>query len=132
MNTGAAAKAWVDAWLHAWPTKDPEPLSSLYVDYGVFFSHPFRDPLVGPAGAREYVTWATADQASVECAFGEPIVSGDRAAVEWWGSWREQGQELTFAGVTVLRFDDQGLVVESRDYWHMEPGRREPHATWGR
>src|SRR5438445_13166540 len=36
--------------------------------------------------------------------FGEPIVSGDRAAVEWWGSWREQGQELTFAGVTVLRF----------------------------
>jgi hypothetical protein len=31
----------------------------------------------------------------------------------------------------MLRFDEQGLVVESRDYWHMEPGRREPHETGG-
>ena len=39
---------------------------------------------------------------------------------------------LPIAGCSVLRFDDQGLVVESRDYWHMEPGRREPHDTWGK
>jgi hypothetical protein len=41
---------------------------------------------------------------------------GGRAAVEWWGSWRGQGQELTFAGVTVLRFNDEGKVVDHRDY----------------
>jgi hypothetical protein len=39
----------------------------------------------------------------IQCWFGEPIASGDRAAVEWWASWTEQGQELTFARVTVLR-----------------------------
>ena len=50
------------------------------------------------------------------CWFRQPIVSGDRATVEWWGSWTEQGQKLTFAGVTVLRFDDRGKVVEHHDY----------------
>jgi hypothetical protein len=36
------------------------------------------------------------------------------------------------AGCSVLRFDDRGLAVESRDNWHVEPGRRDPHATWGK
>ena len=57
---------------------------------------------VAPASA------ATSSPAYIECWFGQPIVWGDRAAVEWWGSWTEQDQELTFAGVTVLRFDDKG------------------------
>ena len=30
------------------------------------------------------------------------------------------------------RVGDDRLVVEARDYWHMEPGSREPHETWGR
>ena len=42
------------------------------------------------------------------------------------------GSEQALAGCAVLRFDEQGLVVEARDYWHLEPGRREPHETWGR
>ena len=65
--------------------------------------------------------------------FGEPVEAGDRAAVEWWATLvLENGEEQTIAGCSVLRFDDRGLVVEARDYWHVEPGRREPHATWGR
>jgi hypothetical protein len=52
----------------------------------------------------------------LECWFGQPIVSGDQAVVEWWGSWTEQGQKLTFARVTVLRFDGQGQVVDRHDY----------------
>ncbi len=59
-----------------------------------------------------------------------PIVSGDRAAVEWWGSWTEQGQELTFAGVTGLLFDDQGKIVEHRDYYNHVERREPPYADW--
>jgi hypothetical protein len=36
------------------------------------------------------------------------LVTGSRTWVEWWASWTEQGRELTYAGVTVLHFDDQG------------------------
>ena len=99
MNTEAAARTWVEAWLRSWPTRDPEPVASLYADDGIFLSHAFRAPLVGPAGAREYISWATEDQTAVECAFAEPIVSGDRAAVEWWAVIRSRdGTEETVAG----------------------------------
>ena len=70
------------------------------------------------------------NRSNIECRFGEPIVSGDRAAVEWWGSWREQGQELTFAGVTVLRFDGQGKVVDHRDYYNHVERREPPYPGW--
>jgi hypothetical protein len=49
--------------------------------------------------------------------------SGGRAAIEWWASWTEQGQGLTYAEVTVPRFDGQGQVVEHRDY--------DNHVRWG-
>ncbi len=32
---------------------------------------------------------------NIECWLALPIASGNRAAVEWWASWTEQGQELT-------------------------------------
>jgi hypothetical protein len=35
-------------------------------------------------------------------------------------SWSE-----TLAGVSLIRFDENGLVAEQRDYWHIEPGRSE-------
>jgi hypothetical protein len=31
----------------------------------------------------------------------------------------------------VLRFDPQGLVAESREYWFLAPGRHEPYPGWG-
>ena len=89
----------------------------------------FRPPDLGLAGVRRYLNEQLPAEKNIECWFGKPIVSGHRAAVEWWASWAEQGQELTYAGVTVLHFDDQGQVVEHRDYDnHVE--RREP-PYWG-
>jgi hypothetical protein len=88
----------------------------------VFYSHPFR-ARQGPA---EYVAWAFEDQSSAECRFGEPLVDGDRAAVEWWavvGSTDASSQSL--AGTSVLRFDGDGLVTEQRDAWGEAEGHRE-------
>ena len=55
----------------------------------------------------------------------EPVVSGDRATVEWWAVTTSGGEDATLAGVSLLRFDDDGLVIDQRDYWHLEQGRRE-------
>ena len=71
-----------------------------------------------------------AEESDVTCSFGEPVVAGDRAAVEWWGSWIEEGRPITLAGVTMLRFDDEGKVVDQRDYWNQAEGRIEPYSDW--
>jgi hypothetical protein len=64
--------------------------------------------------------------------FGAPHVAADgRAAVEYWAVVRGDEGESTIAGVALLAFDETGLVVEQRDYWHEGEGRREPPPGWG-
>jgi hypothetical protein len=37
---------------------------------------------------------------------------------------------VTLAGTTVLAFDDDGLVVDHRDYWNQEEERVEHYPGW--
>jgi hypothetical protein len=123
MDARAAARNWVDAWTRGWEAADPDPIAALYAEDAVFRSHPFREP---EASARAYVEHAFANESLVECRFAEPIVKGDRAAVEYWAILRTPRGEETLAGVTVLRFGPDGRVVEHRDHWSMQEGRTPP------
>ena len=74
----------------------------------------------------EYAAWAFADQAAAECRFGTPVVEGARAAVDWWAVVTStDGSVETLAGASLLRFDDDGLVVEQRDVWATRAGHHE-------
>lgn len=121
----SAARSWVATWADAWPAADVDAIASLYAPDAVFHSHPFREQ----QGPRAYVEWAFADQSAAECRFGEPIVAGDRAAVDWWGAiTAPDGSIETVAGTSLLHFDADGFVIEQRDAWASEPGRVElPH-----
>ena len=112
----------MEVWSRAWPDADRDAIAALYAEDAVFQSHPFR-ALQVPA---EYVAWAFGDQASAECRFGEPLVDGARAAVDWWAViTSHDGSQQSLAGTSLLRFDDRGLVTEQRDAWNDESGRRE-------
>jgi len=130
MDAETAARRWADTWSRAWPRRDAEAIVALYADTVVYRSPAFRQPDLGLAGVRRYLSEQLPAEENIECRFGEPIVSGGRAAVEWWASWTEQGQELTYAGATVLHFDDQGQVVEHRDYDNHIERREPPYSGW--
>jgi ketosteroid isomerase-like protein len=133
METVEAARRWRDTWERAWPAKDVEAIRSLYGEHAVFRSHPFREPRLGAEGAAGYASWAFAsEEAPAECRFGEPIVDGDRATCEYWAVVRSGGSEQTIAGVSMIRFDGEGLVAFQRDYWAVEVGRRDPPDDWNR
>ncbi len=122
MDATAAARRWLDVWERAWPDADPDAIAALYAEQAVFYSHPFRTAQA-PA---EYVAWAFREQEAAECRFGEPVAAGNRAAVDWWAVITDRdGSQQTIAGTSLLRFRDDGLVVEQRDVWADEPGRRE-------
>ena len=103
---------------------------ALYSDDASYRALAFREPDRGRAGVRSYLKRNFDVEEQIECWFGEPVVGGDRAAVEWWASWIEEGEELTLAGTTVLRFDPDGLVVDHRDYWNELAGRTPPYSGW--
>ena len=132
MDAERAARAWIDGWKRAWPEKDADAVAALYTEDAVYRSHPFREPHLGREGAREYTRWAFASEEGVEVWFGDPVVSGSRAAVEYWAILREDGKESTLAGTTLLRFAADGRCEEHREYWALEEGRRLPPDGWGR
>jgi SnoaL-like domain len=121
VETTAAARRWVETWRRGWANLDPAPVVALYADDAMFHSQALR-PSEPPA---EYVRREFAEEDRAEPWFGEPIVDGDRAAVEWYAFVREDGLDLTLSGVSLLRFDAEGRCVEQRDTWAVEEGRVE-------
>jgi hypothetical protein len=123
------ARRWAQGYKVAWEADDPDAAAALYAVDCVFRSAPFRKP----EPPIEYTRRVYLEAKARGVRFGEPVEEGDRAAVEWWATLvLPNGEEQTIAGCSVLRFGDDGLVAEARDYWHMELGSREPHETWGR
>ncbi len=126
VGSESAANAWVAVWSSAWPGRDAEAIAELYADDAAYRAPAFREP----DAPTDYLRRTFAAESDITCRFGEPVVSGDRAAVEWWGSFLEEGSEVTLAGITLLRFDDDGKVVDHRDYWNQAEGRIEPFPGW--
>jgi hypothetical protein len=122
----AAAARWAETWERAWPPRDATAIEALYAGGASYRALAFRKPTTVDA----YLAATFAGESEVECRFGAPVAAGDRAAVEWWASWLESGEPVTLAGVTVLRFDADGLVVDHRDYWNEVDRREPPYAGW--
>ena len=131
MTADASARRWAREWERAWREHDVARVARLYALGAAFRSGPFRE-LDDPAA---YAAWAFGSEPpGPDVRFGDPVVVGEaRAAVEWWAVTRDEGGKLaTIAGVSLLAFDEAGLVVAQRDYWSSTGGRHEPHAGWGR
>jgi len=130
MDAEAAARRWVTTWERAWAANDVEPIVALYDDSVAYRALAFRAPDLGIAGVRRYLEENFGVEEEVECRFGQPIVQDGRAAVEWWASWVEEGQTITLAGSTFLRFGPDGQIVDHRDYWNQAEGRAPAYPDW--
>ena len=131
MDAQAAARAWIEAWSCGWHEHDPDVIAERYADDAFILTAPFREPRYGGQGMAEYARWAFDGEESVECWFGEPIVSGDRAAVEWRAVGVIAGKPYTLAGFSKLRFGPDGRVVDHREYWHETESHEPAPKGWG-
>jgi hypothetical protein len=114
MDARQAAERWRETWERGWRAHEAAEIVALYAEGAYFQSHPFRDPQA-PA---DYIVPTLAEEESADCEFGRPLVEGDRAVVEWHAETRlKDGGRERLAGVSLLRFDADGLVIEQRDFW---------------
>jgi hypothetical protein len=60
----------------------------------------------------------------------EPIVDGNLVAISWWAALREDDTDATLAGTSVLRYDEDGLVIEQWDTWNVLAEKRSPPSGW--
>jgi len=110
--TRRAAQRWADVWERGWREHDADAIAALYAEGAFWQQHPFQEPEPG------YLTRVFAEEEPVGCRFSTPIVDGDQAAVAWTAQTRlMNGGSEDLAGVSLLRFNASGLVVEERDFW---------------
>jgi len=129
VRTEEAVRRWIEAWERGWPARDVDAIAGRYRDDAPYRSHPFREVDT----ARSYLERAFGEEDLVEARFGEPVVAGERAAVEYWAVLRSPTEgDVTIAGASFLRFADDGRVVDHRDYWTQTEGARAPSSGWGR
>ena len=112
MDPREAAQRWVEVWDRGWRDHDADAIGALYAEGASWQQHPFREPEPG------YLARVFDEEESAQCEFGEPIVDGDRAAVSWSAQTKlVDGGAEDLVGVSLLRFDADGLVVELQDVW---------------
>ena len=134
MDARAAAAAWARQWLDGWRRHDPDRIVAMYAPDNLHRSTPFRGVHAGREALAAYLRDAFAEERELlDLRFGEPLVDGDRAAVEYWAVYVDAGtgRLATLAGSCFLRFGPDGLVTHSRDYWHQEDGEHTPSLEWG-
>jgi hypothetical protein len=113
MDTRDAAQRWAEVWERGWQEHDAAAIAALYAEGAFWQQHPFQDP------DPDYLARVFAEEESAECQFGRPIVDGDHAAVPWTAQTRlVDGGTEDLAGVSILRFSPNGLVLEERDFWN--------------
>jgi hypothetical protein len=118
VDTREAARRWAREWCRGWIEHDPDRIAALYAPQALFLSAPFR----APQDPRAYAVQAFGEEDAADPCFGEPLVDGDRAAVEWRATIRHEGKDFTLSGISLLRFADDGSCIEQRDARQMQEG----------
>ena len=132
MDASAAARRWRETWQRAWPKGDVDAVSDLYHPDVRYAVDPFRELIRGAVELRRYFVEVFGEETELTAWFGEPIVEGARASIEWWATLLEDGVATSIVGTSSLRFDAAGLVTEQRDTWNQTAGHTPPPVGWGR
>jgi nuclear transport factor 2 (NTF2) superfamily protein len=122
---------WLEGYRTAWEGRDADAAAALFTEDARYRQQPYEDPHRGRQGVHDYWTTVTATQSDIRLRYGTPVVTGNRAAVEWWATLKNDGVGITLAGEFLLVFDESGLVRDLREYWHFAEGELEPPAGWG-
>ena len=123
----ASVAAWLDKYIQAWKSYDPQAIGALFAEDATYLYNPFdEEPLRG----REVIVadWlVNPDAPGTFEAYYKPIaVDGSTAVTQGRSTYYEADDKTlrrAFDNIFVLRFDDQGRCIEFRE-WFMQTRRQ--------
>ena len=126
-----AGQNWLSRLGQAWLNRDAAVAADLFTEDATYHAHPFQLPLQGREAIAGYWASATQNQTSIDVTFGEPLVAGDRMAVEWWSVTEANGRKSTDVGGLFLTFAGE-RCSDLREYWNLTEGAVGIPEGWGR
>ena len=126
------AKDWLDRYVHAWITYDPDDISSLFSEDITYRYHPYDDPIVGrDAVVASWLGESQTDGASTRDAPGTysaqyaPVaVDHDVVVATGTSSYRSRPDGpivRVYHNCFVMRFDAEGRCREFTEYYTKRP-----------
>ena len=126
----SAVQAWLDRYVDAWRSYDPDAIGALFAEDATYRYHPY-DPEDEVLRGRDAIVadWrqpANRDApGTYEGAYEAYAVDGDRAVAIGTSSYWTDDTRSTLAriyyNVYLLRFDGDGRCVEFREYFMKGP-----------
>jgi uncharacterized protein (TIGR02246 family) len=112
--------AWVDRYVRAWKTNDPEDVRSLFTEDGRYATAPYRDPWSGHQGIVE--GWLERKDQEGTWDFTYDVQGIDREAglafVRGRTVYHDEG--IAYANLWVIRMHGDGRCLEFVEWWMQE------------
>jgi hypothetical protein len=133
------AAKWMQGYLTAWETRDADAVVKLFTPTGVYQSIPgvSNQTFVGRKAIHKYWFDVTRPQSMIHGSQGTAIVSGNRAAIEIWVTFRDPvynpkgSHMITLLETNVVTFVKGGLASKNVEYWNIITGVHSPPPGWG-
>ncbi|MGB7861252.1 MAG: nuclear transport factor 2 family protein [Acidimicrobiia bacterium] len=123
--TDESVQRWLDSYISAWKTSDPEAIGELFTDDAVYSYRPWISDRHTVTGRDAIVaSWLKSpdDPAIWEAQYESYAVEGDKAVAVGWTRYSAEGEqpEKLYHNAYLLRFDDDGLCAELREFYFLE------------
>jgi ketosteroid isomerase-like protein len=119
-----AVQRWLDAYVRAWETYDPDAVGALVTDHAQWWYDPWAEPVTG----REAIVASWLEDrdppGSWEAHYEPVAVEGDVAVATGYSRYLTEDRSAVdreYANVFLLRFAEDGRCREYRE-WYMRKG----------
>jgi hypothetical protein len=124
----ATAQGWLDRYVEAWRTYDPDQIGDLFAEDVAYRYHPYDEPVVGRAAVvASWLGESSADGASTrdepgtyDAVYAPAAVEGDVVVATGTSRYRDSADgpvTKVFHNCFVLRFDEDGRCREFTEYY---------------
>ena len=114
--------AWLENYVNAWKSYDPEAIASLFADDARYFYDPFSEPVVGRDAIVASWLEDPDEPGSYDASYEPLTVEGSVAVVNGRSRYYAPGSKTVgaeFDNIFIIRFDDHGRCLEFRE-WYMK------------
>jgi uncharacterized protein (TIGR02246 family) len=119
----AAAERWMQGYLRAWASDDPDEIQALFTDDATYLTSPFAKPWTGREAIVEQ--WIKGGDSGAKWHFDYEIVAVDGATAAVRGETTyeatEKDPEKVYANLWIIVLAPDGRATSFEEFWMGKP-----------
>ncbi len=123
--TRTQVQDWLNAYVEAWRTYDPDLIATLFSADSVTYYTPYAEPVAGREAIIESWLQDPDPPGTWEAAYWPELIEGDRAMARGRTTYFVLGSpgevRAEYDNVFLLTFNDAGEVTEFREWYFRKP-----------